>query len=161
MKKGLLLLIVVFNISGCSSISTSEYIKKEIKVDISKCNIIVDNNEHSGFLGDGEYYVKAECLDEEKNLTKQVSSWNKLPLSENLQLIMYGGHKDGIEYGYELAKKLDIPEIKNGYYFFIDRHSESKDKFNDENIFDRYSFNFTLAMYDSDFNVFYYYEFDT
>lgn len=35
-----------------------------------------------------------------------------------------------------------------------DRHSDSE-------IFNRYSYNFTLALYDEDNNKFYYYEFDT
>lgn len=153
----LLALIVVLSIIGCKSSSTIEYIKKEINLDISKCHIIEDNDEHSGFLGDGEYFVKAECLDNDENIINQINSWNVLPLSKNLQLIMYGGNG----YNYELAKSVGIPEINNGYYYFIDRHSESVDKQSDIDLFNRYSFNFTLALYDNDTNILYYYELDT
>ena len=31
--------------------------------------------------------------------------------------------KDGITYGYELAKETKIPQIENGYYNFYDRAS--------------------------------------
>ena len=54
-----------------------------------------------------------------------------------------------------------IPDIQNGYYYFYDRHSESTEPYNDEDVLSRASFNFTLALYDSDNNVLYYVEFDT
>ena len=64
-------------------------------------------------------------------------------------------------YGYELAEKMEYPKQKNGYYLFIDRHDGVTDEHSDEDLFSRYSFNFTIAFYDLDTNNFYYYEFDT
>ena len=46
-------------------------------------------------------------------------------------------------------------------YLFIDRHDDAKDEHNGKDLFNRYSFNFTIAFYDLDTNVFYYFEFDT
>ena len=63
--------------------------------------------------------------------------------------------------GYELAEKADIPEIEEGYYYFIDRFSETKDKYSDEDLLNRYSFNFTIVLFDNKTNILYYYEFDT
>ena len=74
---------------------------------------------------------------------------------------MYGGYKGDMYYGYELAEKNGIPKIENGYYLFIDRHDSVTDEHSDEDLFSRYSFNFTIAFYDLDTNNFYYYEFDT
>ena len=74
---------------------------------------------------------------------------------------MYGGRKDGVTYGYELAEEAHMPSIDNGYYMFEDRHSESKDSRDDSELFDRYSFNFSIAIYDCDTDKLYYFEFDT
>ena len=51
---------------------------------------------------------------------------------------------------------MELPEIQNGYYRLIDRHSDT-----DTGILDRYSFNFTLGVYDSDTNTLYCCEVDT
>jgi hypothetical protein len=47
--------------------------------------------------------------------------WLELPLSENLQTFLYQPYDD----------TLTIPEIKNGYYYFYDKHSDSKDPYDD------------------------------
>ena len=54
-----------------------------------------------------------------------------------------------------------IPQIENGYYYFLDRHSRSVDSYDDSDVLDRYSFNFTIAIYDADNDILYYVEFDT
>ena len=41
-----------------------------------------------------------------------------------------------------------VPEITNGYYFFLDRHSQSTDPHDDTNVLSRASFNLTIAIYD-------------
>jgi len=154
------LLILLIDLFAKSTLSTYLHIKKNIGVDISNCNIITDNDE-SGFFGDGQYIVLVDCSNNYENVLNQVSSWNTLPLTENLQLIMYGGEKNGTTYLYKLAERSGIPEIKNGYYLFVDRHRESTNMYSDENLFSRHSLDFTLALYDNDTNYLYYYEFDT
>ena len=152
----ILIAIIIFTITGCMSLSTIEYIKLETNIDISKCNILIDNDGHGGFLGDGEYFVKADCSNDSKNMLNQISFWNELPLPEDIQLIMYGGEKDGINYQYKFADKVGIPEIKNGVYLFVDRHIQS-----DKSFLNRSSYNFTVVLYDKDFDTFYYYEYDS
>ena len=158
----LILVIDFFSVMGGKApVSTSEYIYENIGVDISNCNIVTDNDDHAGFVGDGQYIVTIDCSDNYENALNQVASWNPLPLTENLQLIMYGGKKNGTTYAFYLAKKNRIPEINNGYYSFVDRHRESTNMYSDEELFNRHSFNFTIALYDKDTNHLYYYEFDT
>lgn len=158
----LFIIICIFSLGSCSSpIKTEDYIKKEIGIDISSCIIEEDNDNHGGFLGDGSYIVKANCEEANDLVLDQLKYWEKLPLSENLQLIIYGGEKDGTTYSYELGNQNGIPKIKNGYYYFLDRHNEATNKHSDKYLFDRYSFNFTIALYDVDTKIFYYYEFDT
>jgi len=152
----ILIAIIIFCIIGCASFSTSEYINQEINIDISKCNILIDNDGHEGFLGDGEYFVKADCSGDSENILKQIRFWNELPLPEDVQLIMYGEEKDYRTYSSDLADKAGIPTIKNGVYLFDDRHIQ-----NDKAFLDRSSYNFTVALYDKDFDMFYYYEYDS
>lgn len=123
--------------------------------------LIEESDTHGGFHGDGWYRLILDCSENREQALENVSSWKKFPLSENLDLLLYGGEKDGVTYGYHLAEKAKIPGIKNGYYRFYDRHSESMDRSDDSELLDRYSFNFSLAVYDSDTDRLYYFEFDT
>ena len=116
---------------------------------------------HGGFVGDGSYYLILDCSDNTEDALSIVADWNELPLSENLNLIMYGGEKDGKTYGYDLSEEAHMPVIENGYYYFEDRHSEAKDVSDDSELFSRASYNFSLAVYDSETNRLYYFEFDT
>lgn len=123
--------------------------------------VVEEQDTHGGFLGDGSYYLILDCSNNKETALEIVDIWNNIPLSENLDLIMFGGKKDGISYKYELSEEAHIPKIENGYYHFRDRHSKATDSSDDSELFRRASFNFSLAMYDSDTNIFYYFEFDT
>ena len=50
---------------------------------------------------------------------------------------------------------------EKGYYLFIDRHSDSFDKYDETEINNRSSYNFSLAIYNSDLKEMYFYEMDT
>lgn len=123
--------------------------------------MVEEADTHGGFHGDGSYYLILDCSENREQALENVSSRNKLTLSENLNLIMYGGEKDGMTYGYDLAEKAKMPEVENGYYCFVDRHTESTDSSDDSNLFSQASFNFSFAVYDSDTNMLYYLELDT
>ena len=123
---------------------------------------VVDEKDiHGGFHGDGSYYLILDCSEKTEQAKGLIKEWNPLPLTENLQLIMYGGVKNGVSYGYNLAEEAHWPIINNGVYKFVDRHSKAVDKSDDTNLFNRYSYNFSVAVYDLDTNTLYYFEFDT
>lgn len=145
------MLLLLFT-TACSS---KKYISRVVKVDISKCNTIIDEDTHGGFLGDGELFYKASCKN--SNLKDEVKNWKEFPLTENLNSLVYDEEKTFTL----LSKYFDMPRIENGYYLFIDRHSESNDSRDDSNLFSRASMNFSLAIYDADTGMFYYYDLDT
>lgn len=149
------LLLLMVLVSGCSN-NRLKNISESIELDVSKCRIEKDIDTHGGFLGDGEQFTKVIC----SNLDEVSSNWKKLPLTESIskavELIQCFG--DGCKDVYE---RYDMPHITNGYYFFLDRHSESINKYDDTNINNRSSWNFTLAILDNDTNTIYYYELDT
>ena len=127
----------------------------------SAFTVIEEKDTHGGFLGDGTYYLILDCSERKEQATELIKDWKPLPLTENLQLIMYGGEKNGVGYAYDLAEEAHWPIINNGVYKFVDRHSEAVDKSDDTNLFNRYSYNFTIAVYDFDTDKLYYFEFDT
>lgn len=114
--------------------------------------VIEEVDTHGGFHGDGSYYLIMDCSKNREKALKIINDWNELPLSENLNSIMYES---------DLAEEAKMPKLENGYYRFYDRHSESTDSSDDSELFDRASFNFSLAVYDSDTDMMYYFEYDT
>lgn len=124
-------------------------------------SVIEELDTHGGFQGEGSHYLILDCSNNKQKAFEIIKDWNNLPLSENLNIAMYGGEKDGIIYGYELAKEAHIPKIENGYYIFEDNQLEGIDSSNDSELLNRSSFNFEISVYDCDTDKMYYFKFDT
>ena len=127
----------------------------------SAFTVIEEKDTHGGFLGDGTYYLILDCSERKEQATELIKDWKPLPLTENLQLIMYGGEKNGVSYAYDLAEEAHWPIINNGVYKFVDRHSEAVDKSDDASFFERYSYNFFFAVYDFVSIIFFFFDFVT
>ena len=152
-------IIVGIVFSSCSTMGSGQTEYFGFKTNMF--SVIEEKDTHGGFHGDGSYYLILDCSEKSEQSTELIKDWKPLPLTENLQLIMYGGEKDGVSYGYNLAEKAHWPFINNGVYKFVDRHSEAVDKSDDASLFERPSYNFSIAAYDLDTNILYYFEFDT
>lgn len=83
---------------------------------------------------------------------EELTSWSLLPLSEELELLMYGGIKNGMSYVYNIANKVGLPKVKNGFWLLKNDH---------QGLLKEYSFDFTLAIYDSDNKLLYLFKVDT
>ena len=153
MKKIIVLLIILFLVTGCSN----NNVISNLGLNKDNCKIIEEKDTHSGFLGDGDYFAKIKCSKIEDKILKK---WNKLPISEPLKEAteLEQCNSKSCENIYE---RYNIPDIENGYYYFKDRHSESTNKYDDTDINNRPSYNFTFAILDKDTNTIYYYELDT
>ena len=124
-------------------------------------SVIEELDTHDGFQGEGSYYLILDCSGNKQKALDIIKDWNKLPLSENLNMAMYGGEKDGVVYDYELAKEAYMPKIENGYYMFKNKQSGSNNSADDAKLLDRSSFNFSIGVYDCETDKMYYFEFDT
>ena len=155
------ILFIVLHIAKVPTVFNTGYLYRECGINENKCELVSKTDSHGGFHGDGTYSAVYDCTACKDYILKIVQKWNRFPLSENLELILYGGEKDGLTYGYELAKGIGFPKISDGYWFFLDRHSERKNSNSDEELFVRYSFNFSVAIYDADSNMLYYIREDT
>ncbi len=156
-------IFVILSLICFSSQSINKRISDSIETKIPTDLKAEYEDSHGGFHGDGDTFAKVRLIGKsaEKVIIEIKDKWKPLPLSENLNLIMYGGIKDNIEYSYNLAEKFQIPHIEHGYWYFIDRHSKSAETYYDANLFERNSINFTLALYDADTSILYYLELDT
>lgn len=161
MKRILAVVCAFVFLAALSSCLTSLQSDSYFGFSKQRFTVVEEMDTHGGFVGDGSYYLILDCSDNTEDALSIVADWNELPLSENLNLIMYGGEKDDVTYGYDLSEEAHMPVIENGYYYFEDRHSEAKDVSDDSELFSRASFNFSLAVYDSETNRLYYFEFDT
>jgi hypothetical protein len=153
-----IIVCVVFSSCNILGIGQPEYFGFKT----SSFAVIEESDTHGGFHGDGYYYLILDCSENREQAMELIEDWKQLPLTENLQIIMYGGEKDGISYAPKLPEEAHWPIISNGVYKFVDRYSEFvADRSDDAKLFDRHSYNFSVAVYDFDTDKLYYFEFDT
>lgn len=163
----ILLSICLLCMSGCSkSGSITDKISKATGVDLASAEYANHTDTHGGFHGDGITIVTISAPSE--SVLAQIQNnthWHPLPFTGNLTAILYGIQTDNGSIGPYITvddtRNPAVPEITNGYYFFLDRHSQSTVPHDDTNVLSRASFNLTLAVYDCDTETLYYLEFDT
>lgn len=114
-----------------------------------------EKDTHGGFHGDGEalakFYFSNNQAQKFISKIKTNSHWNKYPMPEKLQNCIPDNTEEGIK----------IPNINDGYWFFLDRSSKAMEKYDYHEIFDRYSFNYTIAIFDINTDTLYIYSLDT
>lgn len=145
------ILLFCVTLSACGL--TEDTLSKHFGFKTSDFIISEEKDTHGGFHGEGSYYLILDCSQNADKARSIVENWTALPLSENLHHVMYDG--------YHFAEKARWPAIENGVYKFVDRQSRSKNSSDDSGILDRYSFNFSIAVYDFDSDILYYFEIDT
>lgn len=85
--------------------------------------------------------------------------WNTLPLSNTMNILMYGGTVGNRNYSFRFAEKVGLPKVTDGYWKVISDNSvETADLKDLENI---RSFDFSLAIYDIDNGVLYMFKINT
>lgn len=153
--------VILICIYLCACAPYEAPIKQQLGIDPADFIVVEEKDTHSGFLGDGDYYLILDCSQNKDEALAIVQGWNPLPLSESLQAAMYGGTVDKITYCYEFAEITHWPAIQNGVYKFVDRHFEAKDPADETAFLHRHSFNFSIAAYDFDTDTLYYFEYDS
>ena len=159
-------LILVVGWLCCRGEEANSYLRKVSKaldIDIKDGEIMQESDSHGGFHGDGTTLIEIKLTDQDV-LRQMEERWKEMPLSENLTALVYGLQTEGYSVGPALHSgdgKPMIPEVKNGYYYFTDRHYQSTDAQDDSKVLDRYSYNFTIAIYDINTQTMYYMELNT
>lgn len=151
-------ILICFVFSACSLFGNN--LKKDFGFDKSQFSVVSEKDTHEGSHGDGRYHLVLDCSDNKEKARAIVEGWNTLPMPAELRAVMCLEELDGATYGY-ISEEERWPEVENGVYKFIDRHDEAKNKSDCSEFLNRYSLNFSVAMYDSDNDILYYFEMDT
>lgn len=155
---------------GGSARSVQEEVAVTLGLDLSGCEVVSSWDDHGGFHGDGTAFAELKCsgggvLDQ----IREDSNWKALPLDRTAQALVYGVREEsgteetGITV-YQTGPYLTdgegdplIPEIREGFYRLIDRHTQA----GETDLLSRASLNFTLALYDTGTDALYFCEMDT
>ena len=142
-------------------------VSQTLQVALAQGTIVENVDTHGGFHGDGES-LKVWKIDDNSMLEQiQVDSeWKELPLTENLEALLYGVvYDNGLSVNqvgpYVDFSEEQLPHIQNGYYYFVDRQAETEQQHSDAQVMERASFNFSIAIYDTDTDTLYYVEVDS
>ena len=159
----LLCIIIISQLTACDKSSTYKGLD-DLGIDKSEgyLNCYVDT--HGGFHGDGCTYIElkfaGEYVDQLERKLEDMEEWIPLPLTKNLSKVVFGD-QDFVSI-FQITDEIpELPKITQGYYYFKDRHSESTDSASDADLFNRYSFNFDLIIYDIETHILYIFQLDT
>lgn len=159
---GIPLLLMVFDGDNTGSVDNiPKYLNNKIGIDIKDCK--AKENIEKYYFQDSNVYITLDCSNNSNYIVKQMSNWNRLPLSNILTTALYGGYEDENTYRagiLEDNEDYSIPVISNGYYYFVDKQNKESEKHSDKYLLndERYSFNYYIAIYDIDTNKLYYIE---
>lgn len=161
MKKFFLFLSIILLLTACAQPDPLTEISAELDVDLSAGTIVVSSDSHGGIHGDGMTAIQIVIPDLK---LPESPNWHPLPLSAHLSRAFFGHSADGWTYGALLTDETGtplLPQIENGCWFFLDRHSQSTDPADDTDLHSRSSWNFTAAVYDYDTGTLHFFRFDT
>lgn len=153
MKRFLTLILIVLAVfASCGGLGGPRegkelrQIGRALDLDLSAGTLVRFEDDHGGFHGDGKTVAEV-ALDSLEEELEGSPGWRPLPPSENTVQAL------------QLCGMEELPE--EGCCYLYDRHSDSTDPYDDSKLHERYSWNFTAAVYDSGNGRLYFYEFDT
>ena len=163
------ILAISLSLGGCGSSSPQDTVSDALGVDCSAGEAVSAQDSHGGFHGDGVSYIQLAFPDDAfLNEIRGRAGWQPLPLDEPLTILAYGLTEESEGWVVQEGPYLTgedgeplLPLVENGWYYFEDRHSEAAAPQDTSQVLDRHSFNFTLAIYDSDSRTLHFCEFDT
>ena len=156
----LVILSLLLGISGSRQLAnqfSTANMSQALQVALAQGVMIENIDTHGGFHGDDNSILEQILTDPD---------WKELPMTDNLEALLYGVVYDTGLSITEIGPCVDfseeqLPQIQNGYYYFVDRQAESEMQHSDAQIMERASLNFSIALYDVDTDTLYYIEVDT
>lgn len=172
MKKNVISLIaaaalLLAGLTACKAKTPQDLASEALNLELSAGSKVSSYDTHSG-NGDGTSCIVLSFQDDAVLEQIQASdAWHPLPVDQNTQVLVYGFSEETGEASYQIGPYLTddsgnplVPEVQNGYYFFLDRQAENG-KAPGSDILNRGSFNFTFGLYDTDTDTLYCCELDT
>ena len=150
---------------GDDTPSEAAEVSRVLSINASGASVLASYDTHGGFHGDGTACTILRFPDSALDKTLSRSPlWHPLPLDQNLTVFAYGLSSETFSAGPYLTDESGaplLPQIKNGYYYFKDRHTDSTAPQSTAALLARASINATLAVYDADTRTLYYCDLDT
>ena len=153
MKKVLMLLFPLVLLALFVWESEGSYLGRKLGLELPAPLTWEGADDHGGFHGDGLRWDILQFSEEdgalvEERINSRGDLWNSGAFDEYLGGILYHGGP---------AKEAGWPRYpENAYWFFKDRQKNQE-----KPIDQRYSWNYTAALFDADTDTLYYLEFDT
>ena len=137
-------------------------IGRKLDLELTLATLEEYRDTHGGFHGDGETFARIRLTEDAAGeaVSRMLHGgpwWKALPLTEELDRVLYGTGTEPPLFHDENGDPL-LPEIKKGWYFFYDQQG---DPYIEESLFSRPSFNFSLAIFDKETGMLYYFDLDT
>lgn len=153
--------------TACSQKEQKQKLAQSLEIDLKEAEILEDEDSHGGFHGDGHRYVALRLEGDAKNAAEKAmvksENWSALPFDDTLHTLVYGKKTASVSREpcvVSDSQKALFPEVENGYYYFRDRQDWNAGT-GKEDLLERASLNFTIALYDAENGMLYYYEFDS
>lgn len=156
-----ILLALATLLTSCGARNAQDIVSDALGIDAAHGREVSNYDTHSG-NGDGASCVALRFQDD--TVLEEITAsaqWKAFPLDEIVNALVYGIESEAIQVGPYLTDGNGnplVPEIQNGYYLLIDRQTG---KHTEADILHRYSFNFSIGLYDSDTNTLYFCQLDT
>lgn len=145
---------------SCGKTSPEQLVAKELDLSITNAEVITGSDTHNGFHADGTTYIVLRFSDD--SVLKQIEAsfeWRPLPMDDTAAALAYGtsdGTKTVGAYLTDSNGRPFLPQIKKGYYLLADKQAGSE-----EDMINRHSFNFILAVYDTEEECLHFCQLDT
>ena len=150
----LFIILTVIYIQYNNRINTKISRDLEIKIPFS---LKIDYTDNHGWFGDGTTLAKVKLTDKQINkMFESSGEWRSIPFTENVDITLYSGEKNGMNYGSYLATDLKIPKIKRGSWMLLDRFNNKRNFADGEDLKPLLSNNFSIGIIDLDTKIFYY-----
>lgn len=166
MKKKLIVIVSILAgtciLFSCGN--SSELLKKSedltrtaqiLNVDFTKAVYSKRLNTHNSKAPVKEYFA---VIKPEPSFVNQLAEnifWDSFPYPKEINQFFI----EAKNYDRYMDKRIKVPHVQNGYYYFCDRQNEY-DIHNPKLALVNECQNYTIAIYDSDNNILYYYECD-
>ncbi len=137
-------LIAAIMLCACGNLpSTQDMVGKNLDLDLSMAEVIIESDTHGGFHGDGETVIQLRVGDISEQI-KGKPGWNETPVADEL-----------LPYTLRFGAPQDV------YWYFFDRHREAEDRYDPTAISGRFSYNYTFAFYEPESGILTFYKLDT
>lgn len=153
-----LTILILFSSLFLNKTKVNRKIAKDLEIKIPSTLNFYYTDSHGGFFGDGIALGRAELGDRDidKLLINPKDHWIKTPIPEELNTILYGSNA----YHSDLATRLSMKDIENGYWIYIDRFGNQREYLTGKEL-DRHNGNYSIGLLDLDEKKFYYVKFDS